>query len=57
MQNNLIYFEDYIVLGPPKKSGVKSLVLDLDETLVHSSFQPVENWDLVLPVSDRLINI
>ena len=26
------------------------MVLDLDETLVHSSFKPVENADIVLPV-------
>jgi RNA polymerase II subunit A small phosphatase-like protein len=25
-------------------------VLDLDETLVHSSFKPVEGADIVLPV-------
>ena len=30
--------------------GKKTLVLDLDETLVHSSFKPVENADIVLPV-------
>jgi RNA polymerase II subunit A small phosphatase-like protein len=30
--------------------GRKTLVLDLDETLVHSSFQPVDNVDIVLPV-------
>ena len=30
--------------------GRKTLVLDLDETLVHSSFTPVDNPDLVLPV-------
>lgn len=30
--------------------GKKSLVLDLDETLVHSSFNEVKNCDLVLPV-------
>ena len=28
----------------------KMLVLDLDETLVHSSFKPVENADIMLPV-------
>jgi TFIIF-interacting CTD phosphatase-like protein len=32
-------------------------VLDLDETLVHSSFQPVENYDLLLPVSINLSNL
>ena len=47
--------EDQIVVGPSKQPGKKCLVLDLDETLVHSSFQPVENWDLVLPVSPNLI--
>ena len=31
--------------------GRKTLILDLDETLVHSSFQPVENVDIVLPVN------
>ena len=30
--------------------GKKTLILDLDETLVHSSFKPVENADIVLPV-------
>lgn len=33
-----------------KMKGRKTLVLDLDETLVHSSFQPVNNVDIVLPV-------
>jgi TFIIF-interacting CTD phosphatase-like protein len=28
----------------------KTLVLDLDETLVHSSFEIVENPDYVIPV-------
>jgi carboxy-terminal domain RNA polymerase II polypeptide A small phosphatase len=38
---------------PPmsKKSlGKKTLVLDLDETLVHSSFKPIDNADIVQPV-------
>lgn len=30
--------------------GKPCLVLDLDETLVHSSFKPVPNPDYVLPV-------
>ena len=44
--------EEEIVLEPqlPKHKGMKTLVLDLDETLVHSSFTPLEKCDLVLPV-------
>ena len=40
------------MLGPQRKeeAGRKTLVLDLDETLVHSSFKLVENADIVLPV-------
>lgn len=43
---------DNIVLAEQKEKdkGRKTLVLDLDETLVHSSFQPVSKSDLVLPV-------
>jgi RNA polymerase II subunit A small phosphatase-like protein len=29
---------------------MKTLVLDLDETLVHSTFDYVENYDLVIPI-------
>ncbi|OHS93914.1 NLI interacting factor-like phosphatase family protein [Tritrichomonas foetus] len=35
-----------IDLGPPIP-GKKTLVLDLDETLVHSSFYPVCNYDFI----------
>ena len=44
--------EPYL-LGPKRRSsdiGKKTLVLDLDETLVHSSFKPIENPDIILPV-------
>ncbi len=34
-----------------RSRGRKTLVLDLDETLVHSAFQPVDNVDIVLPVN------
>ncbi|KAJ3009508.1 UNVERIFIED_CONTAM: hypothetical protein HDU68_002635 [Siphonaria sp. JEL0065] len=34
----------------PKHAGKKCLVLDLDETLVHSSFKPVANADLIIPI-------
>ena len=40
-------------LLPPQdeaNKGRMTLVLDLDETLVHSSFNPVDNVDIVLPV-------
>lgn len=30
--------------------GKKCLVLDLDETLVHSSFKPVDDTDMVIPI-------
>ena len=33
-----------------KGKGKKTLVLDLDETLVHSSFQEIDNPDIVQPV-------
>ncbi|OQS04298.1 NLI interacting factor-like phosphatase [Thraustotheca clavata] len=34
----------------PGDEGKKCLVLDLDETLVHSSFKPIHNPDYVIPV-------
>ncbi|XP_053713393.1 carboxy-terminal domain RNA polymerase II polypeptide A small phosphatase 1 isoform X1 [Synchiropus splendidus] len=40
-------------LLPPAKSkdsGKICLVIDLDETLVHSSFKPVNNADFIIPV-------
>jgi len=45
-------WRDDHVLPPAKdnKKGMKCLVLDLDETLVHSSFKPVESCDFVIPV-------
>lgn len=40
------------MLGPQRRAdfGKKTLILDLDETLVHSSFKPIENPDIILPV-------
>ena len=40
------------LLGPQSamKKGMKTLVLDLDETLVHSSFSPIDNCDIYLEV-------
>ncbi|CEG50485.1 nuclear lim factor interactor-interacting protein cleavage-specific form [Plasmopara halstedii] len=34
----------------PTDSNKKCLVLDLDETLVHSSFKPTDNYDFIIPV-------
>lgn len=36
--------------------GRKTLVLDLDETLVHSSSQPNQNYDLTITVFIILIH-
>ena len=40
------------ILGPQPEHvrGRKTLVLDLDETLVHSSFKPPEKPDVIIPV-------
>jgi len=45
-------WKDDALLPPMKehKKHMKCLVLDLDETLVHSSFKPVESCDFVIPV-------
>jgi hypothetical protein len=43
----------------PADAGKKTLVLDLDETLVHSSFRPFPHADFTIPVEidGRLVNI
>lgn len=49
------------VLGPQHEEdvGKKTLILDLDETLVHSSFRPVASADFVIPVEieGRVIDV
>lgn len=41
---------DFLGPCPPNKIGMKTLVLDLDETLVHSSFEAPAHFDLQLQV-------
>lgn len=45
-------YRDDALLPPlsPRLTGRKCLVLDLDETLVHSSFKPVDRCDFIVPV-------
>jgi hypothetical protein len=49
------------VIGPkhPEDLHKKTLVLDLDETLVHSSFKPIPNPDYIIPVEidGRLVDV
>uniref|UniRef100_A0A913HA09 protein-serine/threonine phosphatase n=1 Tax=Strongyloides stercoralis TaxID=6248 RepID=A0A913HA09_STRER len=49
---NIQTFNEDVLLSPvlPKDVGKKCLVIDLDETLVHSSFLPVQNADFIIPV-------
>ena len=47
-----LYEDDFLIPAKsPKFKGKKTLVLDLDETLVHSSFIPFEKNDLILNVN------
>ncbi|KAJ3089067.1 CTD (Carboxy-terminal domain, RNA polymerase II, polypeptide A) small [Physocladia obscura] len=49
------------VLPPqkPEHVGKKCLILDLDETLVHSAFKPVSNADFIIPIliDDKYHNV
>lgn len=50
-----------VLVGPkrPEDINKKTLVLDLDETLVHSSFKPIPNPDYIIPVDidGRLVDV
>lgn len=43
--------EEITLLPPHNAEGKKTLILDLDETLVHSSLQPIEKCDLKLSIT------
>lgn len=47
------YAQEDALLTPrtPENRHKKTLVLDLDETLVHSSFKPVPNPDFIVPIT------
>ena len=46
------HYSNENLLGPKpvSKQQLKTLLIDLDETLVHSSFSPIANPDIVLQV-------
>ena len=48
--NRTNYINSQKLLPPQRKRNRKTLVLDLDETLVHSSFIPFEENDIILQV-------
>jgi len=42
--------ESLLLPPSPRSAHQKTLVLDLDETLVHSSFKPIAGADFIIPV-------
>lgn len=56
MPTNMKYIppsaDQKVLLGPKweKDADKKTLVIDLDETLVHSSFKPISKPDIILEV-------
>lgn len=54
-----LYREAVIGAKSPEDVHKKTLVLDLDETLVHSSFKPIPNPDYIIPVEidGRLVDV
>lgn len=58
-QTHAMGFNTLLAPQDPKFSGKKCLVLDLDETLVHSSFKYIRTADFVLPVDidDQIHNV
>lgn len=55
--SSTIYDTDLLPPLSPEHVGKKTLVLDLDETLVHSSFKPIPKPDFIIPVEiDRVVH-
>eukprot|EP00877_Chromochloris_zofingiensis_P005710 jgi/Chrzof1/1513/Cz10g10180.t1 len=54
-----VYREAVIGAKRSEDLHMKTLVLDLDETLVHSSFKPIPNPDYIIPVEidGRLVDV
>jgi hypothetical protein len=54
-----VYREAVIEAKKAEDMHKKTLVLDLDETLVHSSFKPIPNPDYIIPVEidGRLVDV
>jgi RNA polymerase II subunit A small phosphatase-like protein len=48
--NPSMAYEALLLPQSSKLLGLKTLILDLDETLVHSSFKPTPRSDMVIPV-------
>lgn len=49
-------FNILIGLLKPVEDGKKTLVVDLDETLIHSSFKPIKDADLVVSIYSKIDN-
>jgi len=41
------------LLPPPSSPSTKTLVLDLDETLIHSSFKKPKHYDFIIDIDVR----
>ena len=56
-RNRDLIFKNKIFFLPENKSGKKTLILDLDETLIHSSFKPFKIKDeIALKIKPSTIN-
>jgi len=51
-EDESIEYDHLLPPQTPKDHGRKTLVLDLDETLIHSVFKPIENSDMIIKIPD-----